>query len=260
MTALLSSVTRHGIATIENSWECDAAVIWSVLWNGRMLANRKVYDWYRQQGKPVIIAEVGCLRRGHTWKVAVNHVTAQGHYGHTDDLDLDRPKKLGLRLGDEQGSAVLIAAQHSRSLQTQDIEDYTGWVLGRIALIRRWSDRPIVIRPHPRDWLDLARIPNDVEIAHPNPVVGTYDDYDWHNRYHAVINHNSGPGIQAAIAGVRPVVDGSSLAYPVAVKICDVELPYVIDRSQWLIEISHTEYTQEEIAKGTWLKRLDRWL
>jgi hypothetical protein len=73
---------------------------------------------------------------------------------------------------------------------------------------------------------------------------------------HAVVNHNSGPGTQAAIAGSRPVVHESSLAAPVAVSFADIEKPYDIDRSQWLIEICHTEYTVEELRTGQWLKRI----
>jgi hypothetical protein len=77
-----------------------------------------------------------------------------------------------------------------------------------------------------------------------------------HYNCHAVVNYNSGPGIQAAIAGVRPVVDASSLAYPVAVGYADLEQPYVVDRDLWLIQLCHTEYTVDEIKKGSWLSRI----
>ena len=65
-----------------------------------------------------------------------------------------------------------------------------------------------------------------------------------HWDYDAVINYNSGPGIQAVIAGVPAIVDSSSLAYNVT------------DREQWLIDICHTEYTVEEIESGTWVRRI----
>jgi hypothetical protein len=62
--------------------------------------------------------------------------------------------------------------------------------------------------------------------------------------------------MQAAIAGCRPVVDQSSLAAPVGVDINNIEQPYDVDRSRWLVEICHTEYTVEEIISGIWLKRI----
>ena len=40
-----------------------------------------------------------------------------------------------------------------------------------------------------------------------------------------MVNHNSGPGIQAALAGTRPIVDASSLAHPVSIKLQDIEQP-----------------------------------
>ena len=67
---------------------------------------------------------------------------------------------------------------------------------------------------------------------------------------------NSGPGVQAAISGTRPIVDKTSLAAPVAVSIDNIEKTYDIDRDRWLVEICHTEYTLQEIKQGLWLKRL----
>ena len=257
MNAVLDSAASAGIKTQENSMSADAAVIWSVLWNGRMAANQAVYRHYRAQNKPVIIVEVGALYRGHTWKIAVNNITSAGYYGHTEDLDWDRPTKLNISLATQfvHTEEIVIAAQHPRSLQTENI-DMTNWVHRQIANVRSVSDRPIVVRPHPRARLQLTELSQDVKVVQPQKLINTYDSYDMHYRCHAVINYNSGPGIQAAIAGCRPLVDGSSLATPVAVDLEHIEKLYDIDRTQWLVEICHTEYTVEEIIRGTWLKRI----
>ena len=77
-----------------------------------------------------------------------------------------------------------------------------------------------------------------------------------HFNCHAVINYNSGPGIQAAISGTRPIVDQTSLAHPVSINYKDIEQPYKIERELWLIEICHTEYTLDELQRGIWLKRI----
>jgi hypothetical protein len=52
------------------------------------------------------------------------------------------------------------------------------------------------------------------------------------------------------------MVNSSSLAWPVAISIQDIENPYTQDRDQWLVEICHTEYTIDEISQGIWLKRI----
>ena len=42
LKAFLHSLKVAGITPVENSLDCDAVVIWSVLWNGRMQANKAV--------------------------------------------------------------------------------------------------------------------------------------------------------------------------------------------------------------------------
>ena len=255
MEAVLDCLQAAGHETYENSWDSDAVVIWSVLWSGRMTANQAVYVHYRAQGRPVIIVEVGALYRGNTWKISVNNVTADGYYGHLDRLDWDRPRRLNISLATQSVTRpeIVVALQHVKSLQVAAIADMTQWVHDTVLILRHHTDRPIVIRPHPRSSIPL---PTGVAVEQPRRVAHTYDSYDMHYNCHAVVNHNSGPGIQAAIAGVRPLVDGTSLAAPVGIVWADIEKSYTVDRDLWLTQICHTEYTVPEIQRGLWLNRL----
>ena len=54
MGAVLDCLQASGIQTQENSMTSDAAVIWSVLWHGRMMANKQVYDHYRVKGSRLL--------------------------------------------------------------------------------------------------------------------------------------------------------------------------------------------------------------
>lgn len=257
MEAFLDSCQARGIQTQENSMNSDAAVIWSALWHGRMASNELVYQHYRSQGKPVIILEIGSLYRGTTWKVAVNNITSAGYYGHTENLDWDRPLKLGVSLAYPMSHRphIIVAAQHRSSLQLAGV-DMEAWISQKILEIQQVTDRPIVVRPHPRCRLRVDQLPTNVIYETPQKIKDTYDTFDLHYNCHAVLNYNSGPGIQAAISGTRPIVDKSSLAYPVSISISDLEQPYTVDREQWLVELCHTEYTVEEIRKGLWAKRI----
>jgi hypothetical protein len=257
LNAVLDQFHVAGIRTQENSWTADAAVIWSVLWNGRMRSNQEVYQYYRAQHKPVVIIETGALYRGRTWKISVNHVNAQGYYGHQQNLDPDRPRKLGVSLAVNFSTnpAVLITGQHNRSLQLAGV-DQEAWITDVIHRIRSVTDRPIHVRPHPRCALDWSRLPKDIHQEQPKKLDGTYDSFNIHFDYHAVVNYNSGPGIQAAIAGARPITHESSLAHPVSVDIANIDQPYTTDRHNWLTEICHTEYTLDEIKQSLWLKRI----
>lgn len=236
----------------------DAVLIWSVLWAGRMAGNKEIYKHYREMGKPIIVADVGSLQRGHTWKIALDHINGLGYYGHQQDLDPDRPKKLGLKLEEAKNhrSEILIASQHRQSLQTENV-NLERWISSTCDKIRLHSDRLIVLRPHPRSNLDRRLLPSGIVLENPQKISGSYDSFDFDPRYHAVINYNSGPGILAAIAGARTIVDDSSLARPVSISIPKIEEPYTVDRHRWFLEITHTEYTVDEIRQGLWLKRLN---
>ena len=257
VNAVLDCLQARGIQTQENSWDSDAAIIWSVLWAGRMANNQKVYEHYRSQGKPVIVIEIGALYRGNTWKIAVNNINAQGYYGHLDNLDWDRPKKLKISLATQLSPKpnIVVALQHDRSLQVDGV-DMAAWLHNTLAILKNNTDRPITVRPHPRCLLALNNLPANVTVETPNKLPNTYDSFDMHYDCHALVNYNSGPGIQAAIAGVRPIVEFTSLAYPVAVGFADIEQTYTQDRELWLTQICHTEYTVEELRRGIWLDRV----
>lgn len=262
MEAMLTSLKKAGHTVEANSYDADAAIIWSVLWAGRMSANQQVWIRYRDAGRPVIVVDVGALYRGETWKIALNSITAEGYYAHTENLDWNRPKKLGISLAINlsRNPRIVIAAQHARSLQTAGLASMEGWIIEQIQNLRQVTDRPITVRPHPRSPLNFAGQEHrlgDVIIEQPQKLQNTYDSYNLAFDCHAMVNYNSGPGIQAALAGTRPLVDQSSLAHPVSIDIDHIEMPYTVDRDQWLVEICHTEYTVSEIAQGRWLARLE---
>ena len=251
LTAFLEGMRKHGYTPVENSMDADVAVIWSVLWDGRMAKNEPVYRHYCKQFKSVIILEVGALNRGRLWKVCVDHTTADGYYGHTENLNWDRPRQLGLELKTpvHPKDHIVIAAQHTRSLQVENI-NYTHWISRQIAHLRQYTDREIVLRPHPRCKMDMNLVWPNVTIQHPQPVANTYDSFDFDLDAYCIVNFNSGPGIQGAINGTRIIVDETSLAHPMSITSRDIEAPNFKNRDEWFTQICHTEYTVEEIQQG----------
>lgn len=256
--AFLEGCKLNGMIPVENDLNADAAVIWSVLWHGRMKSNQQVYNHYRSQGKPVFIIEVGALKRGITWKVCLNNITSTGIYANNDNLDKDRPKKLDLTLHPVRHDArtsILIAAQHPASLQWEGMPSMEKWIETKIQQLRLYTDRRIVIRPHPRFPLKINSF-KDVTFSIPKKISNTYDRFDLGYNYHCMINHCSGPSVQAPIHGIPIICDSSSLAYPVSSKIAEIENIKIPDREDWFIKLSHTEWTREEILSGEPIKRL----
>lgn len=235
----------------------DVAVIWSVLWQGRMMGNQHIYSAYIRQKKPVVIVEVGNLIRGKTWRISINNINGLGYFGNDTDIDPSRPKNLGIKLRDTNPTRrpeILIAAQHQHSLQWQGMPPMAEWVKQTIEKIKQHTDRGIVVRPHPRSPFNLD-IPG-VRVEIPQKIRDTYDDFDIDYNYHCVVNHNSGPAVQAAIQGTPIICDSSSLAAELSGTFEDIENIQLPNRKDWIRKLSHTEWTLEEIAQGIPLKRL----
>jgi len=255
--AVRAGLDQLGIEHNNMDSSADVAVIWSQLWHGRMKHNREIWQTFRNSGRPVIVAEVGMLRRGSTWKLGLNGTGSTAYYG--TELTPGRAEKLRLtaKPWTNTGYNIVIAAQRSESEQWAGQPPTVAWLTETAGKIREYTDRPIVIRPHPRQR--IGAVP-DCVIQMPNPVQGTYDNFDYDQCLKtawAVINHNSGPGSQAVLAGVPAFVDSTSLAAPVGnLDLSRINDPARPDRTAWLEQLAHTEWYTEEIASGLPLSRL----
>lgn len=255
--AFQQGVDRLGHTAVPHDMSADAAVIWSTVWAGRMRPNHHVWQEFTDTQRPVIVLEVGMLSRGVTWKMGING-TGLGCY---PDRDLDpwRPAQLEIDLQPwrKQGEHVLIAMQRTDSEQWTGMPRSDQWLQQTVDTVRQYTDRPIVVRNHPRQ---AVTIPDGCRHWQPRAVAGTYDCFDFDDSIAdawAVVNWNSGPGSQAVIAGVPAFVGVDSLAAPVG--NCDlaaIENPVMPDRSKWLLKVAHTEWTVDEIASGRPIKRL----
>lgn len=247
---------RHRIRVTEHNSAADVAVIWSQLWAGRMAPNRAVWQEFIASGRPVIILEVGQLNRGVTWKMGINGVNARGWFG--EGTESGRAKKLAVRLQPwHQGDHILIAMQRSDSEQWAGLLPPEKWLDNTVAKLREHTDRPIVVRPHPRQKLQPKM---GIKFQTPVALRGTYDEFDFRSnlpRAWAVVNENSGPGSQAIMDGVPAFVGAYSMATPVAnIDFSTIEKPLMPERAEWLEDLCHTEWTLGEISSGLPLGRL----
>lgn len=249
--AFCRGLERLGHTCASHDTAADVAVIWSQLWAGAMKPNREIWHQFRQSQRPVVVLEVGMLRRGYTWKLGLNGTNGSAMWPCTQNKD--RAHKLGVSLTPwrQTGSTILIALQRSDSEQWQGMPATDQWLVDTMYALRRHTDRPILVRPHPRQ---RVTVPKDAALMMPNRVPGTYDDFDFAqamSQAWCVINWNSGPGSQAVIAGVPAFVGPNSLAAPVAnLDWNQIEHPVRPDRESWLNELAHTEWTTAELATG----------
>lgn len=255
--AFATGARKYGHEVVENDQTADMFVIWSVLWSGRMKNNQNLWNLAKKTGKKIIVLEVGGLHRGQTWRVGLNHINNLGTFYHSEIFDRSRPQKLGIFLKSRQttGKNILICGQHHMSEQWSRRPPPETWLRQTVNTIKKYSDRPIVFRPHPRDTVWVKNIGKlDINVSMPNKVLGTYDDFNHATDFKdawCVVNPCSNTGIQAAIAGIPIFTDSDSLAYEVSNKNFDkLDNPDLPDRAEWLVKLSHTEWTIQELLEG----------
>ncbi len=249
--------------TVVGSYDADAALIWSVLWNGRMSENKKVWDHYRNQNKPVIVIEVGGLIRNKTWRLSVNGITRSAIFPKIEKLNYERPKMLNLNiLPWHTGDYVLICGQHGKSEQWKDMPPMDQYFKETVLSVRQYTDKPIVIRSHPRYRENLFfKVNQNFYEQHnavwntPKQIQQTYDSFDLETllaHCHCVISHSSNSGVTAVLHGTPVIVSNESLAFDVAANnIAAINLLPTPNRDQWLVELSHKEWFEDEL-KYAW--------
>ena len=221
-------------------------VIWSVLWNGRMQQNREVYYYAKKHNLPILILEVGSLQRGISWKVALNHINNTGVY--PEVVDNTRAERLVFTMKGPTNSSILIACQHEKSLLWENMPSTYTWVNETIGEIRKHTDRPIVVRLHPRCKVQIEHADCTVEIPLQTP--NTYDSFNFTTNYHCVINHSSGPAIISGLNNTPVICSSSSLAAPISIDYSMLETLPDTYNPEWRNMIAHTEWTLDEISTG----------
>ncbi len=237
----------------KHSHDTDVAVIWSVLWQGRMRSNLSIWKEFKASGKPVVVLEVGGIKRNTTWKMGINGINRDADFAN-QQYSKDRWKKFGIELKPwkHSGKNIIICGQHDSSEQWKDLPKMNTWLLEQVTQIKKITDKKIIIRPHPRNMINIKMAGVETQIPRRDP--NTYDDTDFtkqlENAY-AVVNHSSNPAMQAVFNGVPVFTSPSSLSYDVANKdYSKLQSPDTPDRDEWAHRLCHTEWWLDEIKEG----------
>lgn len=247
--ALIDSISKTD-TIVKESWTADAAVIWSVLWNGRMRPNSAVWSHYRQRNLPVIVVEIGSLMRGTTWKISANGINRLAVWPTFDPAFTRHIPGVELEPV-SNGDHILICMQQQRSEQWAGMPAPEKWLENIIVQLRKQTNLPIKVRPHPRNAIT---VPVGVEKQQVKMIGQDQSDFaKVVARAQAVVCHNNSVGVESVRLGKRVICHSSSLAWPVSVTAPDQTPP---DRSQWWQEMLQKEWTVSEIASGVPWQRL----
>lgn len=241
---------------IDKDANADVAVIWSVLWRGRMQGYQQIWNKFRSAGKPVIVLEVGGLRRNKTFKIGINGINRDADFANQIFDDKRWPLfEHELRPWNPTGEIIVICGQHDSSEQWKGLPKMSTWIAQQIKEIRRYTTRPILVRPHPRNSIDFnERDFKNVKVRMPKRDFRTYDDTDFKatlERTWAVVNHSSNPAMEAVIRGIPVFVSESSLCHDVGnISLADINTPAMPNRHTWANKLAYTEWFEDEIEQG----------
>jgi len=159
-------------------------------------------------------------------------------------------RQLGLTLKPwrANGNHVLVCLQRDGGWSMKGT-DMAQWTIQTVQQLRAVTDRPIVIRSHPKHHMDLSALTRLPSVIQSTP--GHSLQQDLHNAWAAVFC-NSSSSVAAALDGV-PVfaTDDDCVAWSVANQdLTQIETPVMPDRTQWLNDLSSAHWTDAESSAG----------
>ena len=151
------------------------------------------------------------------------------------------------------GENIILCCQRNGgwSMGTQSV---TNWIVNTVNEIRKYSDRQIIIRPHPGDkkaptYLQDPRI---TRLVNCKTSIGTQLETDLHKAW-AVVNHNSssivGPVIQGYYGFVTDPINSQCMEVA-ETDFSKIESPDRFDRQSWLERVSMFHWNFEDLSSG----------
>lgn len=186
------------------------------------------------------------------------------------DIDPMRWKKisrdLNLSLKDYRttGNHILLCLQRNGGWSMGNI-DVVSWINSTIREIRKYSDRPILIRPHPGDKQAKFYLKDyHIQAKHHNLQISTASSLtdDLKNCW-AAVNHNSSPVVGAAIEGIPIFVTDpqkSQCAEVANVDFSTIENPILYDRLPWVQRLSMFHWKFAELISGECWRHMRNYL
>lgn len=150
---------------------------------------------------------------------------------------------------------ILIGMQRDGGFAMKTL-DPMEWLLQKIDTIRKYTGRPIYIRPHPGQYnmADFARYTGrharrlNTVVIHPEQSTLTNNLQG----AHSAVFFNSSASVAAVCEGIPVFVDDAScVAHAVANKdIALIESPLEFDRTQWIWDLASAHWSDQDARSG----------
>ena len=275
--------TRKDIGVYEPS---ELAVV--VGWLKKILnvkgGRAEIINEQRNNGRDLLILERAWLKD----RDGYHALTWNGFGGHgqrlSENCPSDRWEKLELEFEPwrTEGKHILLCAQVPWDAQVDGskkdplaegvpIGDHVGWISKTIRRIRERTDRPIVLRFHPkvvrmgiRKHFPIDKLKDMVDrISEPKSTRATqlskHDHQQIRSSLHkdlkncwAMVAYNSNSGVDAVLKGIPVFLsEKCGRSYPFANKdLDDINDPVMPDRRQWAQNLAYDQWNNAELTSG----------
>ena len=155
------------------------------------------------------------------------------------------------------GNHILLCLQRNGGWSMGGVDVHV-WAVNTITAIRRFTDRPIVIRPHPGDkaskeYLNPKNLKCRIKFTKDVVLSANENLIDDLKNCWAAVNYNSSPVVGAAIEGIPIfVVDPakSQCAEVANTDLSHIENPLMPDRQKWVERLSMFHWNFDELKSG----------
>ena len=164
---------------------------------------------------------------------------------------ISRDLNLNLKPWRTSGNHILLCLQRNGGWSMGGFSSID-WMNLTIASIRKYSNRPIVVRAHPGD----KKIKSILKINHKNVSLSTKENLvdDLRGAWATVV-YNSSPSVASIIEGVPAFLTDSvpqhSQSFDVAnTDISNIENPVMPNRQDWIEKLSMCHWNFDELKSG----------
>ena len=161
---------------------------------------------------------------------------------------------LGVQLQTSQitcSGSILICMQRDGGFAMKTLNPIM-WLSDKITELRKYTNRPIIIRPHPGEYTltNFASFRKLKGVSVIDPAHSTLIDNLVN--IHAVVLFNSSASVAAICAGIPVFADDSScVSWAVANKnVSSIESPDIFDRQQWIQDLAAAHWSDTDAQTG----------
>jgi hypothetical protein len=242
------------------------------------------YDYISNAGKPTLVCESNLFRTNvestlgstaTTYKrLGWNHFLRQGNFNNENSppdrwnkiKDIQQLEVKDWKTKKQRGDSILLILQKggdsTLNKMYEDYGTYYNWIEETITNIRKYTDRPIIIRPH----VHKAKVPFKQFVSEENKVSisevfedrtryegGKSLEHDFKKTW-AVVGYTSNTMVESTLEGIPtfPLSD-ESVVWDISNqnKLENIENPEVdIQRDQWCYDAGYMLWTVDEINNG----------